>query len=281
MVIDRILNNNVVIIKDKKGIEQVVCGKGIAFKKKVGDEIDEREVNKVFILQDQTQSRRFQELVSEIPLKHLQVADEIIEMIKIELGKKINDRIYISLSDHIYTAIQRFLEGITITNSMLWDIKRFYELEFSLALKALDIIKQRFQIELPEDEAAFITLHIVNAETDESNIKQILEVTKIMQEISNIVKYYFSVEFDVDSVYYYRFITHIKFFAKRLVSNKTFKDSSDDELLEVVKMKYQTSYKCVERITEFILRKYKYELSNEEKLYLTIHIERVIYKNRL
>ncbi|MDK0642445.1 BglG family transcription antiterminator LicT [Clostridium perfringens] len=281
MVIDRILNNNVVIIKDKKGIEQVVCGKGIAFKKKVGDEIDEREVNKVFILQDQTQSRRFQELVSEIPLKHLQVADEIIEMIKIELGKKINDRIYISLSDHIYTAIQRFLEGITITNSMLWDIKRFYELEFSLALKALDIIKQHFQIELPEDEAAFITLHIVNAETDESNIKQILEVTKIMQEISNIVKYYFSVEFDVDSVYYYRFITHIKFFAKRLVSNKTFKDSSDDELLEVVKMKYQTSYKCVERITEFILRKYKYELSNEEKLYLTIHIERVIYKNRL
>ena len=280
MVIDRILNNNVVIIKDKKGIEQVVCGKGIAFKKKVGDEIDEREVNKVFILQDQTQSRRFQELVSEIPLKHLQVADEIIEMIKIELGKKINDRIYISLSDHIYTAIQRFLEGITITNSMLWDIKRFYELEFSLALKALDIIKQRFQIDLLEDEAAFITLHIVNAEMDESNIKQILEVTKIMQEISNIVKYYFSVEFDVDSVYYYRFITHLKFFAKRLVSNKTFKDSSDDELLEVVKMKYQTSYKCVERITEFILRKYKYELSNEEKLYLTIHIERVIYKNK-
>ena len=280
MVIDRILNNNVVIIKDKKGIEQVVWGKGIAFKKKVGDEIDKREVNKVFILQDQTQSRRFQELVSEIPLKHLQVADEIIEMIKIELGKKINDRIYISLSDHIYTAIQRFLEGITITNSMLWDIKRFYELEFSLALKALDIIKQRFQIELPEDEAAFITLHIVNAEMDESNIKQILEVTKIMQEISNIVKYYFSVEFDVDSVYYYRFITHLKFFAKRLVSNKTFKDSSDDELLEVVKMKYQTSYKCVERITEFILRKYKYELSNEEKLYLTIHIERVIYKNK-
>lgn len=281
MIIDRVLNNNVVIIKDKKGIEQVVCGKGIAFKKKVGDEIDEREINKVFILQDKTQSRRFQELVSEIPLKHLQVADEIIEMFKIELGKKINDRIYISLSDHIYTAIQRFLEGITITNSMLWDIKRFYELEFSLALKALDIIKKRFNIELPEDEAAFITLHIVNAEMDESNIKQILEVTKIMQEISNIVKYYFSVEFDTDSVYYYRFITHLKFFAQRLVANKTFKDSSDDELLEVVKAKYHTSYKCVERITEFILCKYKYELSNEEKLYLTIHIERVIYKNKL
>lgn len=280
VVIDRILNNNVVIIKDKKGIEKVVCGKGIAFKKKAGEKIDEKEVNKVFVLQDQTQNKRFQELVFKIPLEYLQAVDEIIEMFKLELGKKLNDTIYISLSDHIYTAIKRFLEGITITNSMLWDIKRFYELEFGLALKALNIIKQRFQVELPEDEAAFIALHIVNAEMDESNIKQTLEVTKIMQEISNIVKYYFSVEFDIDSVYYYRYITHLKFFAQRLVFNKTFKDSSDDGLLEVVKMKYKTSYKCVERITEFILRKYKYELSNEEKLYLTIHIERVIYKNQ-
>ena len=41
MVIDRVLNNNVVIIKDKKGIEKVVCGKGIAFKKKAGEKIDE------------------------------------------------------------------------------------------------------------------------------------------------------------------------------------------------------------------------------------------------
>ena len=34
MRIDRILNNNVVIIKDENGEEQVVCGKGIAYKKK-------------------------------------------------------------------------------------------------------------------------------------------------------------------------------------------------------------------------------------------------------
>ena len=36
MIIQRILNNNVVIVKNKKGQEEIVCGKGIAFKKKVG-----------------------------------------------------------------------------------------------------------------------------------------------------------------------------------------------------------------------------------------------------
>ena len=136
MVIDRILNNNVVIIKDNNGKEVVVCGKGIAFKKKNGDEIDENAINKVFVLQDQVQSKRFQELVSKIPLEHLQVADEIINMIKVELGKKLNDTIYISLSDHIYTSIQRFLDGIMVKSSMLWDIKRFYEVEYSLGFKA-------------------------------------------------------------------------------------------------------------------------------------------------
>lgn len=280
MVIDRILNNNVVIIKDNDGKEVVVCGKGIAFKKKIGDEIDENAINKVFVLQDQVQNKRFQELVSKIPLEHLQVADEIINMIKIELGKKLNDTIYISLSDHIYTSIQRFLDGIMVKSSMLWDIKRFYEVEYSLGFKALEIINKRFKVELPEDEAAFIALHIVNAEMDESDIKQVLEITKIMQEISNIVKYYFSIEFDTDSVYYYMFITHLKFFAQRLIMQNTYHDTPDDDLLDVVKLKYQTSYKCVEKIAEFILRKYEYQLSNEEKLYLTIHVERIIYKNK-
>lgn len=201
-------------------------------------------------------------------------------MIKLESGKKISDTIYISLSDHIHMAVKRFLDGITIKNYMIWDIKRFYPQEFQLALKALNIINEKLHVTLPEDEAGFITLHIVNAGMENDDMHQTIEITKIMQEISNIVKYHFSVEFDTDSVYYYRFITHLKFFAQRLLSDKIIKDTDEDDLLDIVKVKYASSYACVERITEFISRKYKYELSKEEQLYLTIHIERVIYKSQ-
>ncbi len=280
MIIDRILNNNVVIIKDKDGLEQVVCGKGIAFKKKSGDFIDENEINKVFILKDKVKNKKFQEIVSNIQLQYLEVTNEIIEMIKLESGKKISDTIYISLSDHIHMAVERFLDGISIKNYMMWDIKRFYQQEFQLSLKALDIIKEKLDVTLPQDEAAFITLHIVNAGMDNDDMHQTLEITKIMQEISNIVRYYFSIEFDTDSVYYYRFITHLKFFAERLLSDNIIKDSDDDDLLNMVKIKYKESYSCVEKITEFISRKYEYKLSKEEQLYLTIHIERVVNKNQ-
>ncbi len=278
MVIAQVLNNNVAIIKDEDGVEKVVCGKGIAFKKKPGDEINPEAINKVFVIQDKIQNEHFRQLVAEIPIEQLQLSSDIIEMIKSKLGKKLNDSIYITLSDHIYTAIQRFNEGIVIRNSMLWDIKRFYETEFQLGEKALVMIKERMNVELPEDEAASIAIHIVNAEMDESSLDQTMKITKIMQEISNIVKYYFSIEFDTDNVYYYRFITHLKFFAQRLVQNKTYEDT-DGDLLDIVKMKYVTAYNCVEKIAEFIQKKYDYTLSDEEKLYLTIHVERVVSKN--
>lgn len=280
MIIDRILNNNVVIIKDQNGKEQVVCGKGIAFKKRNGDSIDDSAVNKVFVLKDEKEQARFIEVASHIPLEYIELTDEIVAMIKLESGSKISDHIYVSLTDHIYMAIQRFKEGLSLTNFMLWDTKRFYEDDYKLALKALDLIEKRMNLRLPEDEAGFIALHIVNAKMDGSEMKDTIEMTKLMHEVANIVKRHFQVEFDYESVYYYRFITHLKFFAKRLLTHQTIEEHSDDDLLEVVKVKYASSYACVQRIQSFISHQYQYELSSEEQLYLTIHIERVIYKNK-
>lgn len=256
MRIDRILNNNVVIIKDENGEEQVVCGKGIAYKKKAGDLLSEKLINKVFVLKDTAQKQHFQEIISEIPVEYIQITTEIVEMLTQTLERKLNEAIYISLSDHIYMAITRYLDGVVVKNSMLWDIKRFYEKEYQAAKKVWKMINQTFKVELPEDEIGFITLHIVNAEMDNENLKQTMEVTKLMQEISNIVRYYFSVEFNTESVYYYRFITHLKFFAQRLLTDKEYEDDQDNELFNTIRQKYRTSYKCVEKIAEFISRKY-------------------------
>ncbi len=280
MIIHRILNNNVVIILDKDDKECVVCGKGIAFKKKIGDSVDSKQVNKVFILKDQSMNEKFKQLLLNIPLEHVKIADEIITLAEERLGKRLNDSLIISLSDHIYTSITRYCDGIEIKNAMLWDIKRFYEDEFEIGMDALDMIEKSFNVRLPDDEAGFIALHIVNASMDESNMEQIIDITRIIQEISNIVKYYFRIEFDINSVYYYRFITHLKFFAQRLILGKIIDDGSSDGLLDVVKVKYHTSYKCVGKINDYIKSKYNYELSLEEQLYLTIHIERMIYKSK-
>lgn len=281
MIIQRILNNNVVIIFDEDGEERVVCGKGIAFKKKIGDEIQEDLVNKIFILYNQDVNKKFQDILTDIPLEHIKIADEIVKYAKIQLGTELNDMILISLSDHIYQAMERFLEGICLSNELLWEIKRFYEVEYKIGCKALDMIEEKFKIRFPEDEAGSIALHIVNAEIKDNDMTNMFEITKIIREISDIVKYYFAIEFNTSSVYYYRFITHLKFFVKRVISGKQNEtDEADDSLYDIVKEKYNNSYACIEKISGFIERKHHYVLTKEEKLYLMIHIERVVCKTR-
>lgn len=51
MKIDKILNNNVAVIIDHNE-ERIVMGRGICFKKKVGDQIDRHKVDKEFFLAD-------------------------------------------------------------------------------------------------------------------------------------------------------------------------------------------------------------------------------------
>lgn len=280
MRIYKILNNNVAAVLDGQGKEEIVMGRGICFKKRAGDEIDPALVDKTFSLSGAEARSKFQVLIGDVPMEHIAIGEEIISEAKARLGKKLNDMVYISLIDHVHTSIVRFLDGITVKNVLLWDIRRFYREEFQVGLWALDLIEERCKVRLPEDEAGFIALHLANAQMDQDTMHNMYAITKVMQEILNIVKYFFHMEFNEDDVYYYRFITHLKFFAKRLAEHGAYEEEENDGLWEVIRAKYPQAFRCVEKITEFIAKKYEYRLSEEEQLYLAIHIERVVMKTR-
>lgn len=277
VVIMRILNNNAVITLDEYGQEKIVCGRGIAFKKRVGDTIPESAVNKVFVAQDREERQKMAALLAEIPLEHLQITDEIMVMIRSELGKELSPSIYLNISDHIHTAVRRHQSGYAVTNSLLWDIKRYYGKEYKLSLKALDIIEKQLGLRLPDDEAGFIALHIVNAEMDEENLAQVYQITQIIQELCNLVRYHFTIDFDETTTDYYRFVTHLKFLARRLVEARQYEDHISDGLFSILIKKYPDTWACVQRISNFVEKKYHYALSEDEQIYLIIHIERVIH----
>lgn len=274
MKITKILNNNVVISeKDKQ--EVIVMGRGIAFNKRAGDDVNEEQVEKVFILEGEDLTSKFKTLISYIPMEYMETSEKIIQYAKLQLGKKLNDSIYISLTDHIHFAIERHNDNLPIKNALLWETKHLYKEEFEIGLEALNMICDQFNVILPEDEAAFIALHIVNAQLNE-DMSNIMDMTKVMQDILSIVKYHLKMEFDENSLNYYRFITHLKFFAHRLVKGTHYKNNNEDDLLNVIKDKYPKAYQCTEKIKRFVEKQYRYELTEEEMLYLTIHIQRVI-----
>ncbi|MHC5248943.1 BglG family transcription antiterminator LicT [Enterococcus sp. LJL120] len=278
MVIEKILNNNVVITRDEQQNEVIAMGRGLAFQKKIGEKIEADKVDKIYRLADNAISQKFQELLAELPLEYLNTTDELINYAKQQLNTELNESIYISLTDHIHTAIVRQKKGIVVKNALLWDIKRFYPKEFQIGVKALEKIEAEYGLRLPEDEAGFIALHLVNAQAENDSLNDTYELTKIMQDIMNIVKYYFKTSFNEDSVYFYRFTTHLRFFIMRMLSNSPHSGESDEDLLELVKIKYRNSFECVNRIDEFLKEKYYYEMTDDERLYLTIHIARLMEK---
>ncbi|QWQ92261.1 PRD domain-containing protein [Clostridioides difficile] len=275
MIINKILNNNVIITLDDNDEEVIVMGKGIGYQKSKGNLIDKTKVNKVFRISNNEISNKLQELLNNIPIEHMKLSSEIIEYAQIKLNKKLNESIYISLSDHTYSAIQRMKEGINVKNAILWEIKRFYKEEFEIGMKALDIIENKTGIKLPEDEAGFIAFHIVNAQLSEGHTLA-SDITKLIQEVLSIVRYHFRIEFHEESVFYYRFIMHLKFFAQRLLLDSAHEGETDKELLSIIKSKYNKEFECVVKIKNFIKKQYNYILTDDELIYLTIHLAKVV-----
>lgn len=273
MKISRVINNNVICVVNESDEELVLMGKGIAFQKKKGDEIDESKIEKEFSIRNKNVSSKLQTILSEIPIEHIKLSNSIIEKAKKTLNKELNDNIYITLTDHISFAIKRFKEGYAFSNALLWEIKKFYPQEFNIGQDALIMIWEEAGVELPEDEAGFIALHIVNAQLN-SNMNNTMEITKLIQSVLKLVRYYYHIELDESSVYYTRFITHLKYFAQKVLSNKIIPNKKD-ELFTIIQSKYKEAYQCAKKIADFVERDYNKKLSEEELVYLTVHIRRV------
>ena len=215
MIINRVINNNVISILDQNSREQVIMGSGVGFQKKPGDPVDESNIEKVFSLDNKELSDQFQTLLREVPIDTMNVVEDIIQFAKNRYGKKLNDIIYVALTDHVNFAIERQRDNQSIKNGLLWETRKLYKEEYAIGLEAIRMIDERLGVHLPEDEAGFITMHIVNAELNEG-LSDINQITEIIQNVLNIVRYHFSIDFDEDSLNYFRFLTHLKFFAQQI-----------------------------------------------------------------
>ena len=105
-------------------------------------------------------------------------------------------------------------------------------------------------------------------------------LTKVMQEIMSIIKYSCKKPLDEESFHYCRFVTHLKFFVQRMLTHTTYRGDDSGELLAVVKKQYPQAYQCTDRVGQFTERCHSYPLSDEERLYLTIHIARILEKSQ-
>lgn len=271
MRVVKILNNNA-FISEVNGEEIIVMGKGVAFQKKINDEIMIDENMKIFSNSKSQMNEKMKNVILNIPESYLEITNIIVEMLKKDYNKELHDIIYVSLTEHIHSAVERLKNGIEIKNPLLNEIKSLYRDEYNIAVKGLDVIKEKLGVKFNKDEAGYITSHIINAQLD-GGMNNTAEITRIVQKILNIIEFNLLIDIKEESPSYDRVITHLKFLSLRVLNNTI--NDEDDELFEIFKKKYPECYNCVNVIADYFIKEYNYELTKAEKMYLIIYIQRL------
>ncbi len=275
LIIKKKLNNNVLLTADTDGTELVLIGNGLAFSSRPGDPVDESKIEKVFRMDSPRQANEFANFLESISKQQLALIEQIISYAEDVLQSPLNQYLYLSLNDHLESALDRNRQNIEINNPLLWEIKKIYPQEFNIGMYALALLYDQYQIEFPEDEAGFIALHFVNAQQNRNDMAQTMQIPKIVKNILTIVEYHFSREFSTDTISYERFLVHLKFFAHRVVTKSDFPKADNTMFYHLAKT-WPKTFACVEKIDQYMKETQSVTINDDEKFYLMVHIQHLI-----
>ncbi len=273
ITIKKSLNNSMLLV-DNDQREMILFGKGIGFGAKPGTHIDLAQVEKVFLPLSDLKSRHFLSLTDTIPAAFFDISHEILILARRLCGDKLNSVLLFTLAEHLHFAVERSRSGQTILNKLSWEVKRYYPQEYSVGLQARAQVNEKFDIELPEEEAVNIAFHLINASSqdDDSTAHQQVE---LVNRIADIVRYKLGKSIDTQSVNYMRFITHLRYFAERVLAGKIALSETEDFYQEL--MRHRPDAMTVAWvIRDYVQNKYQLTLPKDELTWLSIHISRLM-----
>lgn len=269
-----IVNNNIVIAKDFNGREMIVIGKGLGFRKKKNSLVYPDEFIKSYILVDKPKGGVFT-LFEEVPFNIIETSQQIIDYAGEQLKMKFNVNLLIALADHINFSIIQYLKGNNTPKLISEEVRRFYKNEYQIGLYAIKLIEKNHKVKFPDDEATSIAFHLITASENESN-----DYTRVlMQSVSDIIKIVenaLNTKLDDETLVYSRFIIHLKFFLRSVITHQT--NSRSTELVSIfkqLKTQYENVEKCVSVIAAYVKEKFDYNCSDEDCIYLMMHIVRL------
>lgn len=264
-------NNSVAAISDELG-DIILTGSGIGFKKKIGDLVDEKKIEKTYLFKD-VQRKRFEQSITEVPSIYFEIADKIVAKASKDLDVDFSGEIFIAISDHLAFAIKRKKENVYLPNIILNETKALYKKEYKVGLWALDYIEEKLGVRLDNDEAGYLALHLVNFSlNDKAN--NAIKIVTLTKEVLDLIKTTMKIELEEESLGYARISTHLKYLAERIFRDEVdnLKDTTSN-IRDMLKEDARLAL-CINRIVKLIHDRYDYVLSPDEQTYLCIHIKK-------
>lgn len=275
--IEKVFNNNVVQASDENDKELIVMGRGLGFQKKSGDFLNPDQIEKTFVLQNDLQMTDFGEIFRTLSPEELGIVNVIIHRAEEILATTFELSLYVALGDHLHFALERTEQGLGLQNPLAWEIRKFYPKEYQLGLDALDLVQEKLGQTLDQSEASSIALHFVNAQKNGKMGQDSYAISRIVTQILDIVRLHFGRDMDENDISYHRFVTHVQYFAQRVIKGMV-QGVNDAFLYEQVQHNYPQAFACTQKIQTYVRTAWEFDMSQDEQVYLTIHIQRKVLK---
>ena len=267
-------NNNVVLAKHQ-GIEKILIKKGIGFGAKAEDRIpSDTNFERVFVIENPEINQRFKQLINRIDNRLVGTCEEILHLISSATGELLDEEMHVRLTDHIAFTVFRLQNNDQIENPFMIEIETLYRKELEIAKEAIKLLEKALKLQIPEEEAGFIALHIHSLKTKDQ-LSNTVKYAYICNSALEIIEDELEIEIDRKSIDYARFASHIRYAVERILKQIAIKN----ELLPVIKKTYKGSYRLAKQVGKMMEEELYATVPEEEVGYLTLHIERL--KNAL
>lgn len=268
-IVIKALNNNMVLIKEQ-GVEKILLAKGIGFNKKFGDILEDNlEVDKVFSIEDKKNQENLKEVYNRVDGEFVAICEEALAEISEELGEELNETIHIGLIDHLAIAMKRLKNKEQINNPFIVEIETLYSVEFEMAKKIVNKLQDKYEIDFPEGEIGFITLHIHSARNGKM-LSNSIKYSYLSNKIIIYIEEKFNSKIDKRSLDYARFLSHVRFTIERVLTDTVLKN----DLTEIIKKSYPISYEIAEGASKIIEETLDKKVCGDEVAYIAMHVER-------
>jgi transcriptional antiterminator len=272
LLIDKVLNNNVLIAEHSTYEEVVLIGKGIGFNRKRGDYIDTNAVEKLFVLKDEKVQENYIKLLPFIDNDYLEIIISAIDLIKQRSNSSLNEHIHVALTDHLMFAITRASQGMAVNNPFLIETKTLYRREYEIALEVVQLLNQKIGIQLPVGEVGFIALHIHSAITNKS-LSDVNQYSQLISRLVKMVEEQFDITLDREGIDYVRLIRHFRFAIERVIKGE--KAEEPEKIAALLKEEYPLCYYLSWKLIKVMQQTLKKKVFDAEAVYLTMHLQRI------
>ncbi|MBB5354087.1 transcriptional antiterminator/beta-glucoside operon transcriptional antiterminator [Anoxybacillus mongoliensis] len=274
--IEKVLNNNVLIASHPTYDEVVLIGKGIGFGKKKGDVIEQKGVEKWFILKNEREQEQYKKLLPHVDEEFIGLMNDIIHHIQKRTNSSLNEHIHVALTDHILFAIKRLEQGMDIKNPFLVETKSLYPLEYDVATEVVNMLNDRLHIQLPEGEIGFIALHIHSALTNHQ-LSEVNQHSQLISRLVSVVEEQLDIRIDRESIHYLRFVRHLRYAIERVKKGEKIEEPK--KLSNILKETYPLCYNLSWKLIKIMQQTLQLPVDEAEAVYLTLHLQRLTGKN--